>query len=243
VNQGTTSVESRGRSARWRRRPPGWRIEQGVVAHRLDVAFYAIVPLALGLATVWWSSSRGSLGVLLAWALAGAGAWLPMEYLLHRFVLHRLQPFVAWHEEHHRRPWARIAAPTPVSATLFAGLVYAPAWVLFGAWPATAFMTGMLASYLLYSLTHHAIHQPTSPASASGFTGRWLAARRRWHARHHAAGLHRALPGRYGVTSGLCDHLFGSAAGPSVRAARCTTSLRRRPCRPSIPPNHPEGFP
>ena len=49
---------------------------------------------------------------LMALALLGLVAWTLLEYVLHRFVLHGMQPFQAWHAEHHRRPQALIGTPT-----------------------------------------------------------------------------------------------------------------------------------
>lgn len=49
---------------------------------------------------------------LLATVLAGYPMWSVMEYALHRFVLHGMQPFRGMHELHHMRPGARIGTPT-----------------------------------------------------------------------------------------------------------------------------------
>jgi hypothetical protein len=64
---------------------------------------------------------------LVALALLGLVAWTLLEYALHRFVLHGLQPFRTWHAEHHRRPRALIGTPTILSATLIAALGGHPA--------------------------------------------------------------------------------------------------------------------
>ena len=51
--------------------------------------------------------------------LLGILAWTLIEYMLHRLVLHGLQPFKRWHEEHHKRPHALIGTSTPASMLLF----------------------------------------------------------------------------------------------------------------------------
>jgi cyclopropane-fatty-acyl-phospholipid synthase len=143
----------------------------------------------------------------------GLALWSLVEYGLHRFVLHRVQPFQRWHGEHHRRPTALLGTPTVMSAALFATLVYAPAWAAAGAWPACAFTLGMLAGYLAYVVTHFVAHH-TAPPGLAGTA--WLRGRRRWHALHHQR---IDAPGCYGVTSGIWDRLFGS-----VLPARTGTS-------------------
>jgi cyclopropane-fatty-acyl-phospholipid synthase len=187
----------------------GWallRLEHSHTRYRVDFACYAaaITGLALSLLLAAPSGRGRALGL---WVVAGGGAWSLVEYLLHRHVLHALPPFRHWHALHHQRPTALIASPTVLSASLFALGAAAPAWWLLGPWPACALMTGLLGGYLLYGLTHHALHHPVrlpGPARA------WLSGRRRLHARHHLAqGANR---GPYGVTQGWWDALFGWAA-------------------------------
>jgi hypothetical protein len=98
-------------------------------------------------------------------------------------VLHGLPPFSRWHAHHHDRPKALIALPTLLSAGLFALLAVAPAWLVWGPWPACALSFGLVTGYGIYGLTHHATHH-----RVPGWAQRsaWLSRRRRWHARHHA---------------------------------------------------------
>jgi cyclopropane-fatty-acyl-phospholipid synthase len=191
-------------------------LEHSPTAYRLDFAIYAGVSVALATALLV-ASPTGSGALLTACALGGLLAWSPVEYGLHRFVLHRLRPFSAWHDEHHRRPTALIGSPTWITLTLFATLVAAPAAWLLGAWPACALTFGLLTGYLGYGLTHHATHHAVPAFSRRNA---WLSRRRRWHALHHQA--HRAKPGdaqaaaalqpgHYGVSSALWDHVFRTA--------------------------------
>ena len=131
--------------------------------------------------------------------LAGLAGWTLLEYALHRFVLHGLRPFSDWHAEHHHRPAALICAPTILSASLIAALVFLPAWALGGLWPACAITLGVLGGYLAYAITHHATHHWRA-------SNRWTRQRKRWHALHHDR--HRG-PGHYGVTTSFWDHLLG----------------------------------
>ena len=54
----------------------------------------------------------GAVGWKVAGALlAGLVAWTLLEYVLHRFVLHGVEPFRAWHLAHHRNPTQPIRVP------------------------------------------------------------------------------------------------------------------------------------
>jgi cyclopropane-fatty-acyl-phospholipid synthase len=132
--------------------------------------------------------------------LAGLIGWTAIEYLMHRFVLHRLSPFDKWHGEHHRRPKALLGTPTIVSAAIIALLVFLPALLLSDRCGACALTLGITIGYLVYVITHHAIHHWHLEKG-------WLKRSRRWHALHHSR---IAPPGRYGVTTQFWDRLLGS---------------------------------
>lgn len=184
--------------------------ETGPAAHQADDWAYGGATCVLllwivnGAAVSQWPG-------LFGWALVGLGGWSLAEYGLHRFVLHRVQPFAGWHARHHARPTARIATPTLMSAMLFVTLVFLPAWWLAGQWPACALTLGMVFGYFAYGVTHGATHH-AAPAGLAGT--RWLRGRRRWHARHHQGPPSAA--GCYGVTTGLWDHVFGTALATRV---------------------------
>jgi len=131
--------------------------------------------------------------------LVGLCAWSVLEYLIHRFVFHGLQPFRRWHGEHHARPLALICAPTAVTAPVFGILMFLPMWALVGVWNSCAVTLGLLCGYFAYALTHHAIHHWR-------FDSEWLRTRRRSHFMHH----HGKHPCCYGVTSGVWDVVLWS---------------------------------
>ena len=192
-------------------------LEQSQMAYRVDFALYtaAVVVMALYvLQHLAWGATWPQHRAVAAWVLAGLAGWSLAEYLLHRFVLHGLPPFRAWHAQHHARPTALVFAPTLLSGTLVVGLVFLPGWWLLGWWPACALTLGLLAGYLSYTLTHHALHH-------SHRDGVWLQQRRRWHASHHAPGA----VGRYGVTSGFWDGVFGTARPPRPPRHRPSPAL------------------
>lgn len=174
-------------------------LEHSKAAYRADFVLYgaAVVVLASYLLV---AEGREQVIGNMAFVLAGLVGWTLIEYLMHRFVLHGMLPFRRWHEEHHERPAALICAPTLLSATLIAVLVFLPALELAGTWYASSLTLGVMAGYLAYSITHHAIHHWRAGNS-------WLKQRKRCHALHH----HVDKPGCYGVTTAFWDRVFGSA--------------------------------
>ena len=181
-------------------------LEHSKAAYRADFALYGAAVVALA-AFLVAGGPRGGHWIV-TYALLGLASWTAIEYVLHRFILHGLQPFQRWHVEHHRRPMALIGAPTILSAALIGALVFAPALMLGGLWRGGAFTLGVLTGYLAYGITHHAAHHWRADNA-------WLKQRKRWHARHH----HSLQPGCYGVTTTLWDHVFRSTGQPPGRPA------------------------
>lgn len=180
-------------------------LQQSKLAYRLDFVLYGAGIAALG-ATLIIASPRADRLADAVCALAALMSWSAIEYALHRFVLHGLQPFRRWHEVHHRHPSQLICSPTVFSASLIFVLVFLPVFALGGAWRASAVTFGILVGYFCYSVTHHATHHWRARRSDG-----WLAQRKRWHAVHH----HEAAAEKcFGVTSGLWDRLLGSAPEP-----------------------------
>jgi len=179
-------------------------LEHGKLAYRADFVLYGIA--AAVLASVWAASllmvnARMERLELAALAVVGLASWTLIEYILHRFLLHGVQPFCRWHAEHHQRPRALICTPTIFSSSLIALLIFLPAWALSDALHACALTFGVLSGYLAYSVTHHATHHWRA-------NNAWLNERKRWHALHHHHGEH---PAYFGLTSGFWDQVFGTA--------------------------------
>jgi cyclopropane-fatty-acyl-phospholipid synthase len=119
-------------------------------------------------------------------------------------------PFSRWHDEHHRRPQALIASPVVLSLSLFLLLGSLPAWWLLGGWPAMALTLGLLTSYLVYGLMHHATHHNTFPWIRHNA---WMSQRRVRHAMHHAVHHIQARgeicnPCHFGVSNSFWDVVF-----------------------------------
>jgi sterol desaturase/sphingolipid hydroxylase (fatty acid hydroxylase superfamily) len=174
-------------------------LEHSRRAYHADFALYgsAVLALAVLVAAV---APRGQWATTAALTLTGLIGWSAIEYALHRFVLHGLQPFRGWHEAHHDRPTALICAPTILSATLIFGWVFVPAWLVSDLGRACALTLGVVTGYLAYAITHHATHHWRGQSA-------WLRRRKRWHALHHHDKASRRC---YGVTSSIWDHVFAS---------------------------------
>ncbi len=183
-----------------------FKLEHSKAAYVADFVAYgvAVVALAAYLLLAGPREQRLELWTLAAVGLAG---WTGIEYALHRFILHGMQPFRRWHAEHHQRPTALVSTPTVFSAALIAALVFLPILALTSLWPACAVTLGVLTGYLAYAVMHHATHHWRADSA-------WLKQRKRWHALHHRA---TPKPGCYGVTSAFWDHVFGTTPGQPSR--------------------------
>ncbi|HET8597935.1 MAG TPA: sterol desaturase family protein [Castellaniella sp.] len=178
-----------------------FKLEQHPAAYFADFVLYPLAIAAGAAALVLLPHGSPAWALVLA-AFLGFLAWSFVEYAMHRFVFHGLQPFRRWHEEHHRRPAALIGSSTLVSLCAFAGLVFWPLSAATGPWIALAATLGMGAGYLLYVTVHHGAHHWKARE------GSWMRARKRDHARHHRPGA----SGWYGVTTPFWDHVFHTDA-------------------------------
>lgn len=173
--------------------------EHSKTAYILDFVLYGIAILALALFLLIAGPRHQALELFALVAL-GVFLWTPVEYFIHRCILHGVQPFQQWHEEHHQNPTALIRTPTILSASLILALIFFPI-LLFSnnLWRACALTLGMLVGYFIYTITHHAIHHSVINIA-------WLKRRQHWHGLHHDF----REPGRYGVTSKIWDWVFRS---------------------------------
>jgi len=208
---------------------PRLSLAMSPLAYRADLLFYGLLLAGL-LLSLLWSPSALPGPALVALGLTGLALWTLIEYLTHRYVLHGLQPFRRWHALHHGQPQQCMGLPTWASAALFAILVYAPLLAWAGPGIAAALMAGVLAGYLLYSVTHQGIHQDGDPdRDPAASRGLWLERRRRWHALHHEGTLARC----YGVTTTFWDRALGSHLRPGSSARRRAPA--HRPSNPAAP--------
>lgn len=145
----------------------------------------------------------------IALVVGGFVLWTLLEYLLHRFVLHGVRPFKAWHALHHRVPDEPIHIPLVFSVPLTLVMLLAPTLLLRNVAFGTALSIGLLAGEIAQEVVHERLHRVGRGGSgnADGNGSGWLAVRRREHGFHHAEDERRA----FGTLSGFWDHCLGTA--------------------------------
>ena len=165
-----------------------------------------------------WRSARANQGVgwwnvLISFAI-GLLFWPLVEYLLHRFVFHfspknpsekMKRMLFLMHGVHHAQPRekSRLVMPPVVSlplAVIFygfflgvvGGLLKLPNYV-------DGIFTGFLLGYVIYDMTHYALHH-------FSFKGEYFVKLRRHHMAHHFK-THNM---RFGVSTWIWDDVFGT---------------------------------
>jgi hypothetical protein len=142
-------------------------------------------------------------------ALAGAASWTALEYGLHRFAMHEMRgrgPASVEHLEHHGDvTYYAPAAKKLASAAATTVVVYPVAAAMAGRRRATAFTTGLIATYFGYEVAHRRTH--THPPRNR--YGRWA---RRNHMHHHFGAPKR----NFGVTTLVWDRMWGTYEDPGV---------------------------
>ena len=86
---------------------------------------YGLAVLLMG-ALLLLDGPRDRWLAIAGFTLTGLVGWSFIEYLLHRFVLHRMQPFKRWHAEHHDRSTALICTSTLLSGSLMFDWFFCP---------------------------------------------------------------------------------------------------------------------
>lgn len=166
-------------------------------------AMYIILTIS-GL-VYYYISHNSNISFIVAGFFLGVFAWTLAEYLMHRFLYHKIKDAsfssgiqYIFHGIHHKYPTdeSRLVLPVVPSlliASFFFGLFYA----FMGAF-AFVFSSGFLIAYITYMNIHYKIHK-SSPSKNYRF---W------WehHNIHHYEQHDRA----FGVSSPLWDYVFGT---------------------------------
>jgi sterol desaturase/sphingolipid hydroxylase (fatty acid hydroxylase superfamily) len=183
------------------------RILNGKVAYYADFIIYGMLVVALVAFTL--RESRPDQLIWLAAAIAGVGSWTLVEYLLHRFVFHRMPLIADLHHAHHVAPCAYVSTPTWASLPILAGVFFVPIWRLCSLNVALGAISGLITGWLWYGIVHHVIHHRRPRRLAIALR---VASHR--HLLHHSP----YVSGNFGVTTAVWDYLFGTHISFGARA-------------------------
>ncbi|HUX83464.1 MAG TPA: sterol desaturase family protein [Halothiobacillus sp.] len=160
-----------------------------------DYVVYLAAILTLSLCIRLYTPNQALIETVLSIG-GGLLCWSFIEYVMHRFLFHAIQPFQRMHEDHHIHPKSLIATPTIISFTLIIVLVWLPATLIGGLWNGLGFTLGVTIGYFVYGIIHHAMHHWR-------LKNAWIKKRTRLHAIHHHSPHYN-----YGVTMSLWDYIF-----------------------------------
>ena len=141
------------------------------------------------------------------YALAGVVFWSLTEYLMHRFFFHYTaktkigeRVIFLFHGNHHDDPQdpTRLVMPPGAGIPIATVFYFLFKWSL-GAEACMPFFAGFLIGYLIYDYIHFAVHH-------FGMRSSWAAALKENHMKHHFM----AKKGKWGVSSPVWDHVFGT---------------------------------
>ena len=184
-------------------------------AYYADFVIYATIVVALAM-HLWL---REQWPVRLQWLgefALGMAAWTLLEYVLHRWVLHRAPIIAPMHEAHHRSPRDLLGTPTWVSLAMIWTLFFLPTWWGCSFTAASGLTAGVMMGFLWYGVLHHIAHHGRPALLATPLAGYV-----RRHLRHHYA----KRPVNFGFSTALWDHVFGTAdRAPHVIAQSCRRS-------------------
>ncbi|MEP7279685.1 MAG: sterol desaturase family protein [Bacteroidota bacterium] len=171
------------------------------------VPLFIYVPVAAVFIYRAFDRAHNSISWFFIYLLTGIFIWTIAEYLLHRYVFHfvpkskwGLRLHFIFHGVHHDYPRdaRRLVLPPSASIPLATGFYFLFLWIL----PSRmldAFFAGFLVGYLVYDMTHYAIHH-------GNFKSRILKSIKQHHMLHHYSDSTKG----YGVSSSLWDIFFQS---------------------------------
>lgn len=165
------------------------------------------VPIILALFAWGVLGAGASLVASLAVAAIGFFVWTFVEYWLHRTLFHWV-PSASWgprmhfllHGVHHDWVNDKYRLVMPPAASLGLGVVFFGLWyVLLGPVWVFPFFAGHVAGYLTYDMVHYYVHH-------FKVKNKVLMRLRAHHMNHH----HNKEGRKYGVSTTLWDHVFGT---------------------------------
>ena len=163
------------------------------------------LPIILWTATL--SMDILSLSQFLGGFLVGWVTWSTSEYLLHRFLFHRIAPF-KWgsrfqfiiHGVHHKWPSDPYRLVMPPALGIILAIPFVVIFrVLFGPIWFGVILSGFFSSYLVYDMIHYSVHH-------FKWKNKTFQKLKKHHLLHHFSPDHKER--KYGVSSTVWDHTF-----------------------------------
>ena len=186
------------------------KVESAKALRRLRPVTIIYSTLFLVLATLSFRSPHP--GVALGFVVLGVIVFMPVEYLIHRHLLHGVFPegsgraarilhtlFDASHVDHHARPWDGMYINGHVD-TLWGAMVLVPLSFLAPYYSLPLFLSTMFFCYLLEEWLHHGMHFKNYKNPYF----RYVRSHHLYHHSRHGAGL------AYGITSGVWDVILAT---------------------------------
>mgnify|MGYP001183756066 CR=1 FL=1 len=166
-------------------------------------SMYILVGILL--ISTYYFNVNSSISAILGWFFTGFFSWTLAEYLMHRFLYHKIKDSsydngiqYLFHGIHHRYPRDDDRLVLPVVPSLLLAAIFLGLFYLIFKEEALVFGAGFLIGYLIYITIHWTIHKVKPPKS--NFFGWW------W--KHHNIHHYQQHDKAFGVSSPLWDIIF-----------------------------------
>lgn len=169
------------------------------------VPVYLFLPVILFMTYLSVFEYHLSFLMIVAMIICGLGVWTLTEYVLHRFIFHWELPgkfgrriHFIFHGVHHDYPSdSKRLVMVPTVSIPLAALFYFLFRLIFGPMLVSPFFIGFIIGYLIYDMTHYAVHHFNLKSPF------WLELKNH-HMRHHYMDSENG----YGVSSKIWDYIF-----------------------------------
>jgi len=171
------------------------------------VPLIVYIPVIIFLGWKSFADTQLNLLYFIGWVVMGLFIWTITEYVLHRWVFHFYPKskigqriHFIFHGVHHDYPndAKRLVLPPSASIPMALALYFFFLWIL-PSGTIYAFYTGFLIGYLMYDMTHYALHH-------ANFKSPFWKKLKQHHMLHHYSDSTKG----YGVSSAIWDKILGS---------------------------------
>jgi 4-hydroxysphinganine ceramide fatty acyl 2-hydroxylase len=182
------------------------------------VAFYSSFTLLVVGMAMAYAANRP---LALAFFVLGVALWTPLEYFVHRRVLHGPFPdgpgffqhllhkqFDHLHAEHHLKPWSGKTISGSLDQTLPVVFVLAALSLLAPPYTLLLTVAGIAQSYVVEECIHYSVH-------FESYKSRYFRYIKKHHLYHHSP---RGAEVGFGLTSGIWDIVFDTRLPEDARA-------------------------